>query len=306
MIKDMRATVSPSPLLMALRPAQWTKNLLVGAAAFFAYGDPGQALPSGTPWRVAAAVLCFCAVSSAVYLLNDLKDRPADRRHPVKRHRPIAAGTVRAPVAVATAVLLGIAGLAGGYALQPTFVLVLGAYLLLQALYSLVLKRAALVDVIVIACGFVLRALGGAVVIGVQISPWLLLCTFLLALFLTLCKRRQEIETLPKGHNPAVQRAALANYDLRLLDQLIAAITAATIGAYAMYTLSEATLRKFGTAGLGLTIPFVVFGLFRYLDLVYRHQRGERPEIILLTDLPLIVNLLLYAAVAAGVFLLRP
>ena len=303
---DMRATVSPSPLLLALRPAQWTKNLLVVAAAFFAYGDPTQALPLGAAWRVAGALLAFCAVSSAVYLLNDVKDRPADRQHPVKRHRPIASGTVRAPVAVAIAALLGLVGLAGGYGLEPAFAWVLGVYVGLQALYTLALKRAALVDVIVIACGFVLRALGGAVVIGVQISPWLLLCTFLLALFLTLCKRRQEIVTLPEGANPAGQRAALASYDLRLLDQLIAAIAAATISAYAMYTLSEATLRKFGTAGLGLTIPFVVFGLFRYLDLVYRHQRGERPEIILLTDLPLIVNLLLYAAVAAGVFLLLP
>jgi 4-hydroxybenzoate polyprenyltransferase len=194
-------------------------------------------------------------------------------------------------------------GLAAAFALAPPFGATVAGYAAIQAAYSLWLKRVALVDIIVIAAGFVLRAIGGAAVLGLDISPWLLLCAFLLALFLALCKRRHE-KLLLDGDAAGRHRPSLDGYDERLLDQLIAVVSAATIVSYAIYTLSPGTVAKFGSAGLGFSIPFVMFGIFRYLDLVYRHEKGGRPENVLLTDIPILVDLVLYAATIVAVFLL--
>jgi 4-hydroxybenzoate polyprenyltransferase len=185
-----------------------------------------------------------------------------------------------------------LAGLTAAWFLSREFFLVVAAYVFLQVLYSFGLKKVALIDVFVIAAGFVLRALAGAVVISVPISPWLLLCAMLLALFLGLCKRRHEkvVEEDFSGET----RPTLKQYDQKLLDQLIAIVSAATIVCYALYTLWPDTVEKFGTTNLGFTIPFVIFGLFRYLDLVYRHEKGGRPEKILMTDAPLLADLALY------------
>ncbi len=281
------------PLLVALRLNQWTKNGLVFAPLVFAYFDREQQLqPLTDTLRAVGAAATFCLLSSAVYLLNDLHDRDQDRNHPRKRFRPIAAGTVSPGLARRMALLLLAVAFAGAAALGAGFGFVLAGYAGIQIAYTCRLKRIALLDVFVIAGGFVLRAIAGAVVIDVTISPWLLLCTFLLALFLALCKRRHEsriIEAITGEH-----RAALAGYDGDLLDQLIAITSASAIVCYALYTLSEATVAKFGTAQLGFTIPFVMFGIFRYLDLVYRHEQGERPEKILLTDPPIMATVLLY------------
>ena len=288
----------------ALRPAQWIKNGVVPAAYFFAWRDPSQSahvqgwLP---PLLEALAVFCFCCVSSGVYLLNDIRDMEADRAHPLKRLRPLAAGEIGVPAAFAVAACLVLAGVAGSLALPAAFTGVLAGYFLMQVVYTLALKRIPYVDVFVIATGFVLRAIAGATALTVRISPWLLLCTFLLALFLALCKRRHEKVLLEDEGGQ--HREALAGYDRYLLDIQIGITSSATVVCYAIYTLSPETVQRFGTNRLGLTIPFVIFGVFRYLELVYRHDEGGRPEKVMLTDKVLIATVACFAATALAVFL---
>jgi 4-hydroxybenzoate polyprenyltransferase len=289
----------------ALRPAQWIKNGVVPAAYFFAWRDPSQSahVQGWMPLALETlAVACFCCVSSGVYLLNDVRDIASDRAHPVKRLRPLAAGEISVPAAFAMASGLLLAGLAGSLALPVAFTGVLGGYFLMQAVYTLALKRVPYVDVFVIATGFVLRAIAGATVLAVRISPWLLLCTFLLALFLALCKRRHE-KILLDGEEGQRHREALAGYDRYLLDMQIGITSSATLVCYAIYTLSPETVQRFGTSRLGLTIPFVIFGIFRYLELVYRHDEGGRPEKVMLTDKILIATVACYVATALAVFL---
>lgn len=285
--------LAPIDLLRALRPAQWTKNVVVLAAFFFAFWDLNQPLTPRAGIHALLAVAIFCMASSGIYVLNDIRDIALDRNHPKKKFRPIAAGRVPLPAAWALALVLLTAGLAGGLLLSAAYGEVVAAYIALQLVYSFGLKRVPLVDIMVIAAGFVLRAIAGAVVLDVRISPWLLLCTFLLALFLALCKRRHEKLLDVPGNS---QRPALERYDTLLLDQLIAIVSSATLVCYAIYTLWPATVEKFGTNMLGFSVPFVAFGLFRYLDLVYRHEKGDRPEKVLLTDVPTILNLLAYVA----------
>lgn len=277
----------------ALRPRQWTKNALVFAALLFAYGDAQQRVTTESVWVVALAALCFCLASSGVYLINDVHDREADRLHPQKKHRPVAAGRVSPAAAVLGGGLLAAAAIGGGLALDRGLAGVLAGYLALQLAYTFGLKRLAMIDVFVIAVGFVLRAIAGALVIHVPISPWLLVCTFLLAMFLGLCKRRQEFVNVAQEAAQAT-RHSLAAYSERLLDQLIGITASSTLVCYTIYTLSSDTVQKFGDARLGFTLPFVMFGIFRYLYLVYRRDLGERPEQVLLTDAPILVNALLY------------
>ena len=283
-------------VIRELRPRQWTKNLIVFAAFFFAIGDRQQQvdLPSAFFKTLAAACL-FCLVSSAIYIFNDIRDADLDRAHPIKMRRPIACGAISVPFALGLMFVLLAAGLAGSWLLLPGFALVVLGYAGLQFVYTLWLKKVALVDVFVIALGFVLRAVAGGVVGGVEISGWLIICAFLMALFLGLCKRREEIR-LGESESVAGFRPSLLHSDELLLDQLIAIAAAATVISYAVYTQSPETLAKFGTRHLGLTIPFVLFGIFRYLDLVYRHSKGGQPEYLLLTDLPLLADMALYGA----------
>jgi 4-hydroxybenzoate polyprenyltransferase len=284
-----------------LRVKQWTKNAVVFAAFVFALGDRNQDLAAWELWKVCLAALAFSLVSSAVYIFNDLRDAPQDRLHPIKRHRPIAAGAVAPGFALGVAAGLLVVGLGGAWRLGTELLAVVGGYLVLQIVYTLWLKRVALVDVVVIALGFVLRALAGAVVIHVVISPWLLLCAMLLALFLGLCKRRHEkVNLAGQGTRPALE-----GYDERLLDLLISMMGGASLVCYSIYTLWPETVAKFGTPWLGATIPFVVFGLFRYMDLVYRQEKGDRPEQILLTDLPLMADVALYGGSVLWILLVR-
>jgi 4-hydroxybenzoate polyprenyltransferase len=291
-------------VFLALRPAQWTKNAVVMAAFFFAFWDRSQSLrfASGLLTAAAAAAL-FCVASSAIYVLNDIRDADADRLHPVKKHRPIAAGRLSVPHAWLLFVVLLAVGGAGAWCVSPAFAGTVTAYVLIQVLYSHGLKRVALLDTFVIAAGFVLRAMAGAVALKVHISHWLLLCAFLLALFLALCKRRHEKTALSIAAQEG--RPSLERYDRVVLDQLISIVSAATVVCYAIYTLSAETVNKFGTAGLGFTIPLVMFGIFRYLDLVYRLDQGGRPEKIVLTDPATLVNLALYGVTVIVVFLVR-
>ncbi|TAN38317.1 MAG: decaprenyl-phosphate phosphoribosyltransferase [Verrucomicrobia bacterium] len=290
-----------SPWVRALRLSQWTKNIVVLAAFVFALGDQQQHEDWHVLFRALQAVFAFCLVSSGIYLLNDIRDVELDRVHPTKRFRPIAAGELSMPTAFGLSALLLAGGLIWSALLAPSLLLVVAVYVLMQVAYTLWLKHVALVDIFIIAGGFVLRALAGGAAIGVKLSPWLLLCAMLLALFLALCKRRHEKVMLGRAEetNP-VTRHSLAQYDARLLDQLIAIVSAATLVCYALYTLWPDTVKKFGTDRLVYTVPFVIFGLFRYLDLVYRHERGDRPEHILLSDWPLLVDIALYGATVLG------
>lgn len=290
-------------ILRELRPRQWTKNLIIFGAFFFALGDKQQDMPLTAFWLASIAFLLFTITASGIYVFNDLEDISRDRAHPTKAKRPIAAGQISPPLAWSLMALLLTSGLSGGWIFSSRLGLVLTAYVLLQLAYTRWLKHLALVDVFVIAIGFVLRALAGAVAVKVFISPWLLICAFLLALFLALCKRRHEkrlsMEALSSEFRPS-----LITSSERLLDQLIAIIAGAIIVTYAIYTQWPETVMKFQTNLLSLTIPFVVFGLFRYLDLVYRHAQGDQPEYILLTDIPLMINLALFGLLALWVIVL--
>ncbi|MGH7278632.1 MAG: UbiA prenyltransferase family protein, partial [Candidatus Rokuibacteriota bacterium] len=226
----------------------------------------------------------------AIYLLNDVAARERDRRHPTKRARPIASGRLRPDVAVGVAIVLVAASLAAGAWLSPAFALVGAVYAALLAAYSVWLKHVVIVDILAVAGGFVLRAVAGTVVIGVAISGWLLICTVLAALFLALGKRRHESLTL--GTAAAEHRPILAEYSPALLDQMIAVVTASTVTAYALYTMSPETVAKFDTALLPATLPFVLYGVFRSLYLLYRRQLGGAPTELFLHDRALLVSTL--------------
>jgi len=277
-------------LVRSLRPAQWIKNLLVFAGLIFGekLGDPASVA------RASLAFAVFCLLSSAIYLINDVLDREADRRHPVKSRRPIASGVVSVSAALTTAVVLIGASLAGAFEINRAFGLVASSYLVLNALYSLSLKHIVILDVITLAGGFVLRAYGGAVAISVVFSHWLLLLTLLLALFLALSKRRAELVAL--ADEASDHRPSLAHYSPYLLDQMIGVVTASTLLAYAFYTISPETVQKFHTDRLLLTVPFPLYGIFRYLYLVHKRDGGGNPSEMLLTDLPLLVCVALWGA----------
>jgi len=277
--------------LVALRPRQWLKNLLLFAGIIFAaqLGDPARWL------QAVAAFVVYCAASSAAYLVNDLRDAAADRLHPVKRRRPIARGELRPPTAVALAVPLAVGAVVVAASLGRASLACLLGFAALQAAYTLRLKHVVLVDVLVIAALFVIRAVAGAVAVDVRISPWLLVCTGLLALFLALGKRRAELVLVGAERTPG--RPVLEGYSIVLVDQLLAAVAGATIVAYALYT---ATARD--SYALVTTVPFVVFGLFRYLQLLHRHdEAGEEPENVLLGDIPILVTVATWAALCAAI-----
>lgn len=239
----------------------------------------------------------FCALSGVVYLVNDVSDRASDRAHPEKRFRPIASGALSVSAALWAAALIGALALAGAWLIGPAFTSVAVAYLALLTLYSGPLKRHVILDVLTIAIGFVMRAAAGAVAIGVPISHWLLMCTILLALFLALAKRRQELTMLAGGASN--HRAILSEYSPALLDQMIAVVTAATLMAYALYTVSPETVEKFGTDRLLFTFPFPLYGVFRYLYLVHQKQGGGSPSEMLLRDRPLLLCVALWALAVA-------
>jgi 4-hydroxybenzoate polyprenyltransferase len=276
-------------LLISLRPHQWTKNLIVFAGLLFGQ----RLLDAGSVARSCAAFAIFCALSSAIYLINDILDREADRRHPTKAARPIASGALPVRAAGLAAAILIIGGVSASLALGPMFALVAVAYVVLQSLYSGPLKRIVIIDVLTIAAGFVLRAAAGAVAIDVPISHWLLVVTVLLALFLALSKRRHEIVLL--ADEATNHREILGEYSPYLLDQMISVVTASTLVAYAFYTISPETEQKFHTGLLGLTVPFPLYGIFRYLYLVHRKDLGGSPSEMLLTDRPLLICVALWA-----------
>ena len=290
---------SARSLLITLRPGQWTKNLLVFAGVLF-----GHRLFEPTALgRAVAAFAIFCALSGIVYLINDVADRESDRQHPLKGRRPIASGALTIPAALAAALSLGAFGLGGAAALGWKFLVVAGVYLVLLALYSALLKHIVIIDVLTIAVGFVLRAVAGALAVNVEISHWLLVCTVLLALFIALAKRRHELILLASGATS--HRRILGDYSPYLLDQMISVVTASTLVSYVFYTISPETQEKFGTPWMGLTIPFPLYGIFRYLYLMHRRDGGGSPSELLLTDRPLLVCVALWA-IAIALIIYRP
>ncbi|MDW8103436.1 MAG: decaprenyl-phosphate phosphoribosyltransferase [Armatimonadota bacterium] len=281
--------------VVAMRPRQWSKNLLLFAGLLFAE-------KLGDVHRVGLnllAFLSFCLISGAVYIYNDLRDVEEDRRHPAKRLRPIASGRLPITVAVWWMLSTALVGLVIAFWVRPAFGGLAALYLALSLSYSLGAKHIVILDVFLIAAGFVLRALAGAVAIDVNISGWLLACTSLLSLFLGFCKRRHELVLL--GEEAVNHRATLGEYSVVLLDQFIAIVSSATIITYALYTIQSATAAQH--ENLKYTIPLVMYGIFRYLYLVYRKDLGGAPEQVLLEDRGIQVTILLWIAVAVWAIL---
>jgi 4-hydroxybenzoate polyprenyltransferase len=276
------------PLLRSLRPAQWAKNLFVLAPRVFG----GLLLDASAVARGGLALVAFCCASSAVYLVNDIRDREEDRRHPLKRLRPLAAGTLRVPTAVTAMIALAAAALGVALYLGPSFAWILAAYLILNLLYTLWFKHMVILDVMSISLGFVLRVEAGATAMHVEVSRWLFLCTIFLALFLAFSKRRHEI-TLLAGEASG-QRPVLDHYSPAFLDQMINVVTASSVVSYALYAVAPETVEKYGTQDLVFTIPLVLYGIFRYLYLMYQRPGERNPTEAILRDAPFLINMLLW------------
>src|SRR5438874_6438928 len=283
------------PLIAAMRPRQWSKNVFVLVGIVFA----GQLFDRSAQLRVLSCFALFCAASSAVYLVNDVVDRAADVHHPLKRMRPVASGRLSPAVAVAASVVLAAGALVAAALLNPATLAIAAAYLASTYAYSFWLKRIFLLDVMTVAAGFVLRAVAGAACIDAEISPWLLVCSFLLALFLALGKRRAELVLL--GQDATNHRAALGSYSLPLVDSWLTALAGAAIVSYALYTQSPRTVEHFGTTNLLYTVPFVIYALFRYQNHVMRLDAGGDPGSLLVQDRGLWLALLGWAVTAAVV-----
>ena len=289
-VKADRSKGLASSYLRLVRPKQWTKNGFVLAGVVFA----GKVDSTTQVAHALLAFAIFCALSGAVYAANDVLDVEEDRKHPLKRFRPVASGAVSPGSALVFAAVLAIAALAVGFLVLPVGVGIAGvAYLVLQVFYTIILKHTAILDVMSISAGFVIRALAGVAAVGVAISPWLIVCTGLLTLFLGFSKRRHELAVL--GDIASTHRKNLREYSVELLDEMMNIMVSATIIAYTMYTFFAHQDRW-----MMASIPFVVYGVFRYMLLVHR-DGGGNPDTLLLRDRPLQITLLLWIAVVMTV-----
>lgn len=279
-------------IIKSLRVQQWIKNFFVFAPLIFSQNVFNLPLLIKT---VLAFVL-FCILSGASYLLNDIQDLDEDKLHPKKSKRPLASGKLEKKHAFFASLLLVLLGLTGAYFLNINFFIVLLVYFILQIAYSNWLKHVVIIDVFLIATGYFLRVIAGGLAISVQISPWLFICSILIALFLALSKRRHELVLLAK--NAEIHRPILKEYTPQLLDQMIAVVTASTVVSYCLYTVSSETVEKFGTMNLLFTVPFVLYGIFRYLYLVHQKDEGGSPEALIIKDKPLLVDLFLWIVTA--------
>ncbi|MFC5528991.1 decaprenyl-phosphate phosphoribosyltransferase [Cohnella yongneupensis] len=268
-------------LVRELRPKQWTKNLLVFASAMFA----GTMLEPSNLINAFIAFICFSFMASTIYIINDIVDLEKDRLHPDKCHRPIASGAVTVFQAIITAIVLFVTSAGLGLFVNIELLLILGVYFALNLAYSLRLKHVVIIDVMIIAFGFVLRAAAGAFAVGLYLTPWFVLCTLLLSLFLALGKRRHELELFT--NDPSRRRKVLDFYTVKLLDQLMAIVTGVVIMFYSMYAATEQPAMMY-------TIPFVIYGIFRYYYLVHMENGGGKPEEILLTDRHILVTIVLF------------
>jgi 4-hydroxybenzoate polyprenyltransferase len=279
-------------VVKSLRPQQWLKNFFIFAPLIFSENILNLPLFLKT----CAAFAVFCLLSGALYIFNDIKDVDEDRLHPVKSKRPLAAGRMKKGYAFFAFAALSLTAFFLAYLLNVHFFGAVIVYFVLQFAYSLWLKHVTILDVFIVASGFFIRVIAGGFVIEVDISSWLLICTIFLALFIALCKRRHELILLESKADD--HRSTLKDYSPYLLDQMIAVVTASTVIAYCLYTVSDETVAKFGTANLIFTIPFVLYGIFRYLFLVHQRSKGGSPEVLILKDRPLLLDVILWIASA--------
>ncbi|MBV6517731.1 MAG: decaprenyl-phosphate phosphoribosyltransferase [Candidatus Brocadia sp.] len=275
-------------VLLSMRPEQWIKNLFVFAALLFSKNvhNPSKVIEALIGFAI------FCMITGCTYLVNDLIDLEKDRRHPVKSTRPIAAGKLRKKTVILVILLLGCISFFFAFSINKVFGIIVLCYFILNVNYSLYLKNIVIIDVAAIAAGFVLRVWGGAVIISVTASEWLFLCTILLSLFLGFSKRRHELVLL--ADNAISHRTVLEHYSAYYLDQMISVVAASTVICYALYTMSKTTAESLGTSKLIYTLPFVLYGIFRYLYLVHQKEKGGNPTDVMLTDGPMIVNVILW------------
>ena len=278
-------------LWRGMRPGQWSKNVLIFAGLVF----DGQLLDGDALLRVCAGLVLMCMIASSIYLINDLADLDSDRRHPVKRKRPLAAGEITQTQALVAAGLLALLALAASFQLQPQLTVVLGCYFGLHLLYIRWLRNLVLIDILAITAGFVLRVVAGAVLVQVSnFSPWLYICSALLALFLAIAKRRQELLLL--ADQAGELRVTFRHYNLVLLDDMLRLVTTSTFIAYLLYTVEADTIRVAETNTALVTIPFVLYSLLRYLWLIHVRQSHSTPDELLLRDRPLQLAILLWGA----------
>lgn len=271
-------------ILDLLRVRQWSKNFLVYAALIFT----NNLFNAVFFLKTTAAFFLLCIAASSLYIMNDIADYKEDRLHAEKKNRPIASGAVGKDFAIGLSIILMIIALAGGFILNLQFGIVVAAYLLLTTVYTLKLKHVVILDVFLLSSFYVLRAIAGAYVISVLISPWLIVCTTLVTLFLGLAKRRHEL-SMPDSYK---HRRILEEYSIGLVDQMINVVTASTVIAYSLYTFTSETAARHNY--LMLTIPFVLYGIFRYLYLMHKRNLGGSPESVFLKDIPMIINIILY------------
>lgn len=280
-------------ILVSMRPKQWVKNLFVFAPLIFSKSLFIYPLNI----KAVAVFLIFCVVSGSVYIINDIADKDKDKSHPLKKLRPIASNRISTRAASRVAAALLPVSFILAYMIDTLFMTVLVIYFLINIMYSAFLKHVIFLDIFIIAIGFVLRTAGGGLAIHVEVSSWLILCTFLVALFLAMCKRRHELTLLKQ--EATNHRKILSQYSPYLLDQLIAVVTASTLITYALYTMSDDVYVKFGNNNLVYTIPFVLYGIFRYLYLVHQEDKGGNPTEIMMNDVPILINIGLWVLASA-------
>lgn len=282
-----------------MRPGQWTKNLIAFAALIFTRNITDHALAA----KSVEAFVVFCLLSGAIYLVNDLADIEKDRLHERKKERPLPSGRLRVGQAFAAAVVSLVVGLYAGYRIGAEFFVVASAFVVLNLLYSFVLKRIVLLDVLAISLNFIMRAIGGVEALRsidttIEISPWLLICTLFLSLFLAFCKRRHELLTMSRAAN---HREVLSEYSPALLDQLVGITAGGSVLAYAIYTIWPETVERFGTSNLVYTVPLVLIGVMRYLYLVYNKQKGGNPSDVLLQEKFILITVLAWVALVVAI-----
>lgn len=275
-------------ILQSMRPQQWIKNFFIFAALIFSQNVFNFSLVAKT----VMAFVAFCLLSGSLYILNDLKDLEEDRLHPLKSKRPLVSGRLKKSTAICFFFGFSVLGLVLAAALNLSFLIIACVFFAIQVAYSFYLKHVVILDVFIIAASFLIRVVAGALAIEVYVSPWLLICTTLLALFLAMSKRRHELVLLEE--NAVNHRSILREYNPYLLDQMIAVVTASIVVAYCLYTVSEETVAKFGTTKLLYTVPFVLYGIFRYLYLVHQRSEGGSPEVLIIKDKPLLIDIFLW------------
>ncbi|UCE54508.1 MAG: decaprenyl-phosphate phosphoribosyltransferase [Desulfobacterales bacterium] len=276
-------------VIVSMRPGHWVKNLFIFAGLIFS----GNLFHPEVLIRVSNGFILFSVVASSIYIFNDIIDLEFDRAHPEKKNRPVAAGLLSVPAAYAGAIVLALAGLIGALTLDRVFFAILLSYLIINFAYTIKIKKMVILDIMCIASGFVLRVFAGTELAEVMPSDWLILCTIMLSLFLGFSKRRHELATT--GTDALSHRKVLGEYSLSFLDQMIAVATACTVMSYALYTVSPQTISRFGTRNLVFSIPFVIYGIYRYLYLIHQKNMGGNPTREIVSDIPLLINALLWA-----------